>query len=169
MKSHNPIRYIYDNLEIGVITFCFSWMVMITSFTVVSRYFFSFTFSWAEQLTRIFFVVITFAGISLAGKRGAHLKVTALTMALPKKLSNIVIIFGDIVTVIFGFLMAYQIFLLVLLQINKAQTFAAVPGLPVWVMYLPGTIFLTLLSIRIIQFSLIPKFMMLIGKGGESK
>lgn len=166
-NSQNICKRLYDNLEVGVIIFFFSWMVIITSFTVFSRYFFSFTFSWAEQVTRIFFVIITFAGISLAAKKQAHLKVAALTMALPKKVSNLIIIFGDVVTVVFGFLMAYQIFLLVLLQINRSQTFSAVPGLPVWVMYFPGSFFLILFPLRIIRYSLIPKCRILFGKGDE--
>ena len=162
------MKYLYDNLEVMTIIFFFSWMVIISSFTVISRYFFSFTFSWAEQLSRIFFVIVTFAGISLAAKKGSHLKVTVLTGIFPGMPAQILIIFGDLVSVVFGFLIAYQIFLLALLQMEMGQTFAAIPGLPMWVMYLPGSIFLVLFSFRIIQFSLIPKIKgFAAGKGAE--
>ena len=150
------LKYICDELEIITIVSCFSLMVIITGFTVFSRYFMAFTFSWAEQATRIFFVVITFAGISQAAKRGAHLKVTALLLVVPPKFRTAMIIFGEAVSVVFAVVMAYEIFKLVLLQIRRHQTFSAIPGLPMWVMYLPGSVFLLLFAVRIVQYGLIP-------------
>jgi len=172
-KMKRPLfRYVYDNLEVATIIVCFSLMVVITGFTVFSRYLFAFTFSWAEQATRIFFVIITFAGISQAAKTNAHLKVTALLIALPKKISGILVLFGDLASAIFAAVMSWEIFKLVLLQFRQKQTFAAIPGLPVWVMYLPGTIFLALFAVRIVQYGLLPEIRRQFGKeskGGEDK
>lgn len=163
--KRSPIRFLFDELEIVTIIFCFSLMVIITGFTVFSRYFMAFTFSWAEQATRIFFVVITFAGISQAAKTRSHLKVTALLMILPAKAGAALLIFGEAVSAIFAVTMSYQIFKLVLLQIRRSQTFSAIPGLPVWVMYLPGTIFLLVFAVRIAQYGLIPDVRRLFGGG----
>lgn len=162
-------KYLYEHLEKIAIILFFSGMVIISGFTVISRYFFAFTFSWAEQLARIFFVIVTFAGISLAARKGAHLKVTALTSFFPGKFAEILMIFGDLVSVVFGFLVSYEIFKLVLLQMRTGQTFAAIPGLPMWVMYLPGTIFLILFSIRIIHYGLVPGFRKLAAQKGADK
>lgn len=74
MKTKTPW---YNKIEMAIIVVLFSCMTLITFGSVVSRYCFSFTFSWAEQLTRVMFVWITFAGISLAGLRGAHMRVSA--------------------------------------------------------------------------------------------
>ncbi len=168
MKRSLP-RYIFDELEIITIVLFFSLMVIITGFTVFSRYFMAFTFTWAEQATRIFFVVITFAGISQAAKRGSHLKVTALLMVVPEKIAALLIMFGEAVSAVFAVVMSYQIFLLVLLQIRRRQTFSAIPGLPMWVMYLPGSVFLLVFAVRIVQYGLIPavKRNFAGAKGGE--
>lgn len=93
----------HDRIEIGIIVALFSLMLVITMFTVCSRYLFSFTFSWAEQLTRIMFVWITFAGISWAGKLGVHMRVAAVASFLGEKNGRWIILLGDAVTVFFGF------------------------------------------------------------------
>lgn len=165
------LKYICDELEVITIVACFSLMVIITGFTVFSRYFASFTFSWAEQATRILFVVITFAGISQAAKSGSHLKVTALLLIVPAKLRTALIVFGEAVSVVFAVVMSYQIFKLVLLQVRRHQTFSAIPGLPMWVMYLPGSVFLLVFAARIIQYGLLPVLRNRpgAGEGGEPR
>ena len=97
MKKKTPW---YDLIEISIIVVLFSCMTLILFASVVSRYCFSFTFSWAEQLTRVMFVWITFAGISLAGKRGAHMRVTAITLVIGEKKGKYVFWLGDLITIV---------------------------------------------------------------------
>ena len=52
MKTKTPW---YNKIEMAIIVVLFSCMTLITFGSVVSRYCFSFTFSWAEQLTRVMF------------------------------------------------------------------------------------------------------------------
>ncbi len=146
-----PKAPFHDNIEINVIIVLFTLMLAITAFTVASRYLFSFTFSWAEQLTRIMFVWITFAGISWAGKLGVHMRVSAVASILGARLGRRLILFGDAVTVFFGFYMAYKIFMILHVVYTKGQIFATVPWIPVWVMYLAGVLGMTGLSLRVIQ------------------
>ena len=166
MVSSN--RTFYDRIEEYVIAVCFSLMVIITAFTVFSRYSLSFTFSWAEQLTRIFFVWITFAGISLAAGRSMHLRVMAITLIIPKKMIPIVLLFADTLTAIFGFFISYKIFILIQIMVDRNQTFSAIPWLPVWVMYLPGTLGMLGFSIRLIQSSIWPAVKVLIFNNNSS-
>lgn len=141
----------YNRIELSIIVALFTLMLIITGFTVCSRYFFSFTFSWAEQLTRIMFVWITFAGISWAGMLGVHMRVAAVASLLGEKRGRYVILLGDAITVFFGFFMAYKIYGVMTVVISRGQQFATVPWIPVWNMYLAGVLGMIGLSLRTIQ------------------
>lgn len=141
----------YDRIEIGMIIFLFTSMIIITFFTVCSRYLFSFTFSWAEQVTRIMFVWMTFAGVSLAGKLGVHMRVSALASLLGEKLGSFIMLAGDCIAIFYGFFMSYKIFGIMQVVIHRGQIFATVPWIPVWFMYLAGVLGTAGLSLRIIQ------------------
>ena len=71
-------------VEEYIIIILFSSMIIILASQVFTRYILSFTLPWAEQLTRVMFVWITFAGISLAVSKRMHLRVTAITMIIPE-------------------------------------------------------------------------------------
>lgn len=141
----------HDRIELTIIVTLFSLMLAITAFTVLSRYVFSFTFSWAEQLTRIMFVWITFAGISWAGRLGVHMRVSALSALLGEQRGRGVIMLGDAATIFFGAFMAYKIARVMLVVIDRGQIFATVPWIPVWVMYLAGVLGMLGLSLRTAQ------------------
>lgn len=141
---------IYDKIEIFIIILLFTFMVAISGFTVFSRYLFSFTFSWAEQITRIMFVWITFAGISWAGLLGHHMRVNLLSKFLGKG-GRYLMWAGDCITVLFGVYMAYKIFGVMSTIYKREQVFSAMPWMPVWIMYLAGVLGMLGLSIRTIQ------------------
>lgn len=152
-KSGEPF---YNKIEEYLLAFFFSLMVIITGFTVFSRYLFSFTFSWAEQATRIFFVWITFIGISLAAYKSRHLKVTAVTLVMSKKAGERLIFFGDFVSFLFGFYIAYYILDIIIMTIQKGQVFPSMPWLPTWTMYMGGVLGMIGFSLRLLQVSIVP-------------
>lgn len=47
--------------------------------------------------------------------------------------------------------MAYKIFGVMMVVVNRGQLFATVPWIPVWVMYLAGVLGMIGLSLRVIQ------------------
>lgn len=154
MKS--KFKYLWNHIEIAVIILFFSLMCLVTFGSVITRYFFSFTFSWTEQFSRICFVIITFAGIRWAASKGAHLKVTVLTTVMPHKVEQVMILFGDIISIIYGVVMSFQILKMVRMQLQYNQVFSSIPGLSVSVMYMPGVIFMFLFASRIFEFSVVP-------------
>lgn len=141
----------YNQIEKIIIMILFTLMTAIMFFSVVSRYCFNFMFSWAEQVTRIMFVWATFAGISLAALRGAHMRVSAISMLIGEKNSKYVFWFGNIVAAIFGLVISYYMFNCTMNAISNKQTFTAVPGLNVGVMYVAGVIGMIGFAIRNIQ------------------
>jgi len=128
-------------------------MTVIIALNVVTRFVFNFTLSWGEQLARLLLVWTSFAGISWAGMINAHMRVTALSLAFKKnpKIFEIIYLLGDIVAVIYGFYLSWQIFGVMILVKNQGQVLSALPLVPKWIMYLAGVLGMAGMSIRIIQ------------------
>jgi len=119
--------------------------------SVISRYFFSFVFSWAEQLTRVMFVWVTFCGISLAGLKGAHMRVTTVTMVLGESKSRYVFWLADVICIAFGLYISQFMFNWTRMAFTLNQTFTAMPWMNVGVMYLAGVLGMIAFSIRCTQ------------------
>jgi TRAP-type C4-dicarboxylate transport system permease small subunit len=141
----------YNRIEFAIIVCFFTAMVVITAFTVVSRYFFNFTFSWAEQLTRLLFVYVSFAGVSWCGRIGAHMRTTAITLLTGPKVGKWIIFVGDFITVIIGLYLAYKIYGIMMTVYIKKQYFSAMSWCPIWVMYLAGVLGMLGFCLRVIQ------------------
>lgn len=147
-KTKTPF---YDKIEIAIIVVLFTAMVAISGFTVISRYCFSFTFSWAEQITRIMFVWLTFAGISWAGLHGLHMRVAVLANLVGTRGGRALLFLGDVITILFSIYMSYKIYGVMMVVYARKQMFSAIPWMPVWIMYLAGVVGLAGLALRIIQ------------------
>lgn len=143
----------YNQIEKYMIVSMFLVMTVIIALNVVTRFVFNFTLSWGEQLARLLLVWTSFAGISWAGMINAHMRVTALSLAFKKnpKIFEIIYLLGDIVAVIYGFYLSWQIFCVMILVKNQGQVLSALPLVPKWIMYLAGVLGMAGMSIRIIQ------------------
>ena len=143
----------YNQIEKYMIVSMFLVMTVIIALNVVTRFVFNFTLSWGEQLARLLLVWTSFAGISWAGMINVHMRVTALSLAIKKnsKIFEIIYFLGDIVAVIYGFYLSWQIFGVMMLVKNQGQVLSALPLVPKWIMYLAGVLGMAGMSIRIIQ------------------
>lgn len=143
----------YNQIEKYMIVSMFLVMTVIIALNVVTRFVFNFTLSWGEQLARLLLVWTSFAGISWAGMINAHMRVTALSLAFKKnpEIFEIIYLLGDIVAVIYGFYLSWQIFGVMILVKNQGQVLSALPLVPKWIMYLAGVLGMAGMSIRIIQ------------------
>lgn len=143
----------YDRIEWWIIVILFSCMTVVTFFTVCSRYIFSFTFSWAEQLTRLMLVWISFAGISWAGKINVHNRVTVIAVIFSKheKLVRTLLTIGDLLGMAFGLYMAWQTGTVMMKIMSTNQMMPSMLWCPKWVMYLPGVLGMVGMSLRILQ------------------
>ena len=143
----------YNQIEKYIIVCMFLVMTVIIALNVVTRFVFSFTLSWGEQLARLLLVWTSFAGISWAGKINAHMRVTALSLVFKKnpKIFEAVYLAGDVIAAGYGIYMSYEIFQLMNLIRNQGQVLSALPFVPKWIMYLAGVLGMAGMSIRIIQ------------------
>lgn len=149
MKSR--LLYHLDMWEEYILFLFMLVMLVVLAVQVFTRYVLSFSFSWAEQLARVGFVWLTMAGISLAAKKGMHMKVDFLPQIVPKNAARLICVFSDAFVVLFGLYMGGLILKTVMLQMKLNQVFSSIPWLPVWTMYIAGVLGMFGLSIRTIQ------------------
>jgi len=102
---------------------------------VVARYVFQNSFIWAEELARYNIVWVTFIGMSLCARLGAHVTMDVLFSRLRGKLQLFVWRFINIVTAGFSLYLAFTGWLLVSSVWRSGQVSPAT-GLPMWVVYL---------------------------------
>ncbi|MBX3607044.1 MAG: TRAP transporter small permease [Piscinibacter sp.] len=75
-----------DRLEEWIVMLMLAVMTGLTFVQVVLRYVFNTGFTWALELTTVFFAVMIFVGISYGVRIGAHIGVDALVKLLPPPL-----------------------------------------------------------------------------------
>jgi C4-dicarboxylate transporter DctQ subunit len=75
-----------DRLEEWIVVSMLAAMTGMTFVQVVLRYVFNSGFTWALELTTVFFAVMIFVGVSYGVRQGAHIGVDALVRLLPSGL-----------------------------------------------------------------------------------
>ncbi|WP_243007310.1 MULTISPECIES: TRAP transporter small permease [Anaerotruncus] len=143
----------YNQIEKWVIIILMIVMLVLLTITIVTRFLFSYTTSWTEQMTRLMLVWISFAGISWAGMLDVHMKVTAVSLLTKKnpQVFEYILIIGDLVATIYCFYLAYRIGITMQMTIEQYQVFTAMPWCPKWVMYLAGVLGMAGCGLRIVQ------------------
>lgn len=149
------LKFLDDYYEKVFIIFSFMIMLVAITIQVITRYFFSFTFSWSEELARICFVWVTLFAISLGAKQRQHLRVIAFLTFMPKKVRRVVEFLSVILTLLVLTIVVYKLIAIMGVQISMAQSTAAM-GLPMGVMYIAGPLGLAGMVVRVVQYQLIP-------------
>lgn len=86
---------ILDRLEEWIVISMLAAMTLLTFVQVVLRYVFNSGFTWALEMTTIFFAAMIFVGISYGVRVGAHIGVDALVSKLPtgpRRATSIVVV-----------------------------------------------------------------------------
>lgn len=77
----------------------------IMGYSVIMRYIFNDSLSWAEEICRYLFVWSAFLSTSLCLRRRSSIKIDMLLLALPSQLQRIILIIGDaIMLAFFGYM-----------------------------------------------------------------
>ena len=110
------VKKFLDNIEKYIIYVVLTVLVTLMFGQVVARYVFGLAWGWMEQLTRLLFVYVTFAGMSYACRKSEHLRVSFLAEFLPGKYSRtILFLIGDILMAVVSAYLCYRIFNMMLL------------------------------------------------------
>ncbi|KJS19799.1 MAG: hypothetical protein VR72_17245 [Clostridiaceae bacterium BRH_c20a] len=94
MPNFRKILNFYYRIEEILPIVLFVLILLITGAQVVARYVFVKPFSWAEEISRLFFIWMIFIGAATAVRENTHIRLEALDNILPRKgrvLVNIVI------------------------------------------------------------------------------
>ncbi len=117
-------------MAVGVIL-----MAINTIANVISRFIFNHSIVFAEELNSIFILLVTFAGIGYAARHGRHIRMSAISDALPKRARKILMIVITAITAALLLLLAwYAVQYIIGLQ-AKGRVYPAL-GIPVYVSYL---------------------------------
>lgn len=88
--------------------FLLSWSVIlltgVTMGNVISRRCFGYSWSFTEEMSQLFLIIVTFAGVGYAARQASHICMTAFYEFLPLKLKKMVTIFISFST---GFVLYY--------------------------------------------------------------
>jgi TRAP-type C4-dicarboxylate transport system permease small subunit len=122
-------------------------MVLIVAGTVVSRYFFSVTPGWSEEMARVLMIQFCFIAMAMGVRDKIHIALTAIVDRLPKKIILPLEIAGKIMTCVLGVMICGFMWPYILkLSDNRLPG----TGMPVGLSYLIPTLtggLLTLISV----------------------
>ena len=98
MKKTNRIVDVLNRVEEVVLVAMFSAMVLIIFVQVITRKTGN-SLYWSEELGKFLFVWISWLGISIAQRKGEHIKITMLTDHLPFRAAQVFNILSDLVVI----------------------------------------------------------------------
>lgn len=90
-----------DKIEEILASICLVVMTLLTFANVVSRYLFSASFSFSEEITTYLFVLVSLLGTAIAAKRGAHLGLSIIIDAVGPRAEKALKVFGSAIATIF--------------------------------------------------------------------
>ena len=132
--------------------------VLITAFLVftqvVSRFIFSFSFTWIEEMSQYIMLWVVFIAAALCVKKNEHVSVDVIFSVLPKKYRNLWIAFLAIISACFLCWFAYTASTLVASVKNNYQTSVSMTWLPIYIVYLSAPIGTILMSFEFFKLAL---------------
>lgn len=123
---------IIDKIEEIIAIVCMVIMTVLTFANVVSRYVFSASFSFSEEITTYLFVLLSLIGTAIAAKRRAHLGLTILTDAVSPQVKKVLHVIGYLFAAAFSGAIFYYGIRMVLSQRELGQVTANMQW-PEWI------------------------------------
>ena len=146
----NTVKKFLNNIEEFIVVPLVGVMVAVIILQVFFRYVLKQSLSWSEELARYLMVWVTFVGASIGVKRGAHVGVEALVLALPKKAQAVVKYLGIIISIVFCIVVLRASLGIVHRQIVSHQVSPAM-RIPMWWAYAAIPLGTFLMAARFIQ------------------
>jgi TRAP-type transport system small permease protein len=107
----------------AVCVFCFVSMTLVALLGVFFRYVMVSPFMWTEEIARYLLVWMGFTAISMALRKGRHIKVEVLYKVVPPGVSTALVYLVDFLTALFMVVLFHQGWLMTGGTIMKAATF----------------------------------------------
>ena len=148
------LKWINDHLEEMLMTLLLFLITSIISYSVIMRYIFNDSPSWAEEITRFFFIWSAFLSIGLCIRRQSSIRIDILLTALSEKGRCLLLVFVNM------FIIAVMLYWLkgavnvTKTLVDNGQTSPALL-VPMWLIYGSSTVGFSLAIIRSAQQVLI--------------
>lgn len=125
-------------------------MVIILFIQVVSRFVFSNSLSWSEEISRYMFIWLIYLCLGVVALRGEHIVIDVLVLRMEPRLRRI------LHTVALGIALVLNIFLLVVAadiahSIQQIGQTSAALGLPMWTVYAALPVGMLIAIVRTVQ------------------
>lgn len=142
------ILYILNNFEAYIAALSFGIVMVLLSIQVVSRYVFSKSITWTEELATVLYVLMIYCAISASVTKRKHLRIELIYDLVSYKARKAIMILGDIIFLFFCIYVQFPLWKWVntlgfgetsLLRIPKSLVYGCIP------------VFLLLTAVRIVQ------------------
>ncbi|MFC7319452.1 TRAP transporter small permease [Halobacillus campisalis] len=128
-----------DKVVLKIEEFILGYAVIIIALMVVgnalSRAFFSYSWSFANEVSQIAVVVATFMGISYAARKGRHISMSAFYDLAPFKVRKIASTLIPLMSAVVLFVLAYYS-LLYVLNVRDSGTVTSALQMPAYIIYI---------------------------------
>lgn len=141
---------IINRLEEGVLAFGLLGLAFMAFIEVVTRYVFSYSFTWFEEFARYFCVFLTFLGASLGVKYGMHFSMDFVVTRVGSRTGRVMRLTSALISAVLFFTVAW----LAWEHAGKMRHFGATSaamGLPMFWAYLPIALFSFILALRFVH------------------
>ncbi|MDY0394094.1 TRAP transporter small permease [Virgibacillus halophilus] len=128
MKVLSTIKKILDWVLLGFALAFILAMVILIIVQVFSRQLFSYTPSWSEELSKLFFVWISFLGIAYGFKSKLHIALGLVVDAMPEKIQDVCDYFSKVLVIGFGVIMMYYGWHFTVLMGNSSMPGTGLPS-----------------------------------------
>lgn len=130
----NKLYKIFTTFEKIILSVPFIFLSLAIVTDVIARKFFSFSFSWLEELSRYIFIFAVFLGASIAVTRNLHPRMSALQNAVGEKGARIMLLAGNLICLaLFIYLSRFAI--LHVRNLINIGTRASSTNVSLWVFY----------------------------------
>ena len=123
----------FHRLEEGLIAFLLAAMTLVSFGQVIARYVFNYSFTWALELTMVFFGWLIFLGIPYGVRIGSHIGVDALVKSLGPKAGRVAGTAAASLCVVYSVILLYgswsYVTKMYVLDVNMDD----LPMVPIWV------------------------------------
>lgn len=102
------VKKAWNNIEEFLCSISLVLMLVILTYQIILRFFFSSANNWSEELSRYALLWLIFISTSLAAKRDEHIRIEFCLKIWPKKMRKYIIYFGEIIWMVFSFALAYK-------------------------------------------------------------
>ena len=151
MNKLSKISKFFENICRSASGFLMLAMAALVFMEVVSRYLFSTSYEFVPVIASWFMVWMTYFMLGVIMKARQHISIDILPSLISKNRLGLLLIFFDIVSIVFSLLLCYGAFKYDLMVMKTGVYSVALPNIPIWIIRISvplGSFFLFFFSLE---------------------